>query len=448
MKEDISTNSNAINELNIGMTIDFALPELGEGIEEADVLKILVTPGESISLDHPLIEIETEKATIEVPAPQDGSINKILVAVGDTIKVGQVIVTIDTTTVDNQSIPSQKEASEVNELTMKEDITDSNIVINNNVQVTENSSLSTNTEINSQNRIVFASPSIRKLAREIGVNIQLVQGSGLGGKISEDDVKLFSRNIDKSIQPSSVTPLQLPDFGKWGDYKEDSMSRIRKTTASNIAQSWGQSPHVTLFQKANITAIDAFRKELKNHKDLEGAKLTMMPILIRGVSLALKEYQNFNVSIDMKNNKIITKNFINVGVAVDTERGLLVPVIKNTIDKTIVDIAHELMDVSEKSRDKKLALDDMRGGNFTISNLGSLNTSFFTPIINPPEVGILGVGRALLEPVWNGNDSFVPELMMPLSLSFDHRIIDGADGAAFLNWIVQFLQNPESLILK
>jgi len=429
---------------------NFELPELGEGIEEADVLKVLVAPGDAINEEDPIIEIETEKATVEVPAPHAGSISEVLVAAGDTIKVGQAIVSIESDGNQTTSSPTQEPVQEsIDTPNIAEPINES-AVLDRMQNVPEFASLPDSQSNNQSNRMVFASPSVRKLAREVGVDIRLVQGSGPAGRISEDDVKLFSRmqgansQINQTPQKSKV---QLPDFSQWGEISEDNMSRVRKTTASNIAHSWEQSPHVTLFQKANVTAIDAARKKKKTDKSLKGANLTMMPILIKASALALQEFPKFNTSIDVENNKVISKNYINVGVAVDTERGLLVPVIKDAIDKSIAQIAIELTELSEKSRDKKLSLDDMRGGNFTISNLGGMGTSFFTPIINPPEVAILGVGRSIMEPAWNGKE-FIPESMMPLSLSFDHRIIDGADGAAFLSWLVNYLQDPKSLKLS
>jgi pyruvate dehydrogenase E2 component (dihydrolipoamide acetyltransferase) len=434
------------------MVANFALPELGEGIEEADVLKVLVAPGDAINTDDAVIEIETEKATVEVPAPYAGSITEVLVKAGDTIKVGQNIVTIEAsadkdTSTDPQSSVTQEEVS--TPAVGVSQTTTSETTVQNNNGATEFSSLP-GQEVDSyvNNRMVFAAPLVRKLAREIGVDIRRVKGSGPAGRISEDDVKLFSRvsgqqtNFAKQL---IKTPIKLPDFSQWGDVTEEKMSRVRKTTANNIAQSWEKSPHVTLFQKANVTELDVERKKKKNDKSLAGANLTMMPVLIKATALGIQEFPKFNTSIDMEKSIVIAKNYINIGVAVDTERGLLVPVIKDAINKSISEIAIELAEISVKSRDKKLSLDDMRGGNFTISNLGGLGTSFFTPIINPPEVAILGVGRAILEPLWNDKDAFNPALMMPLSLSFDHRIIDGADGASLLSWLVKFLEDPESL---
>ena len=432
---------------------NFALPELGEGIEEADVLKVLVAPGDAINTDDPIIEIETEKATIEVPAPHAGSITEVLVAAGDTIKVGQDIVSIEasgdgSTSTQTQSPPIQEEVAapvvEVSQTTARDNSLQ-------NVAAEFSSLPELKEDSNVNNRMVFAAPSVRKLAREIGVNIRSVQGSGPAGRISEEDVKLYSRVSGQQtnlVQQPTKSPIKLPNFSQWGDVTEEKMSRVRKTTSNNIAQSWEQSPHVTLFQKANVTELDAERKKKKNDKSLAGANLTMMPVLIKATALGIQEFPKFNTSIDIEKSIVITKNYINVGVAVDTERGLLVPVIKDVINKSISEIAIELADISVKSRDKKLSLDDMRGGNFTISNLGGLGTSFFTPIINPPEVAILGVGRAIFEPLWNGKDAFNPALMMPLSLSFDHRIIDGADGASLLSWLVKFLEDPKSLKLK
>jgi pyruvate dehydrogenase E2 component (dihydrolipoamide acetyltransferase) len=300
-----------------------------------------------------------------------------------------------------------------------------------------------------------AAPSVRKLAREIGVDIHEVQGSGPAGRISQDDVKEHARRILSSVgssaeaaragmRPAAARPL--PDFSKWGEVERQPMSNIRRKTAENLAYAWNAIPHVTQCEKADITSLEALRKEYGAEVEKRQGKLTVTAILVKVLAAAVKQFPQFNASADMQAQEIILKHYVNIGVAVDTDRGLLVPVIRDADRKNITEIAVEVQQMAVKARDRKLSLEDMSGGGMSISNLGGIGGTYFTPIVNWPEVAILGVSRGHMEPVWTG-DAFEPRLMLPLSLSYDHRVIDGADAIRFLRWVADALEQPFLLSL-
>lgn len=293
--------------------------------------------------------------------------------------------------------------------------------------------------------IAPASPSVRRLAREIGVDLSHVVGSGDRGRIQLDDVKNYARKVNTEINERSArgdgAPFEpLPDFSQWGIVERKPMNAVRRKTATHLSQAW-YIPHVTQFDKADITDLEKLRKQYAKRAVEKGGKLTMTVIVLKVVASALKVFPQFNASIDMTTDEIIYKKYYNVGVAVDTDRGLLVPVIRDIDKKNIIDLSVDLTNVAERAKDRKLTLDDMKGGNFTISNLGGIGGTYFTPIVNAPEVAILGISRASIEPVYIDGE-FQPRLMMPLSLSYDHRIIDGADAIRFLRWIAEALQQP------
>ncbi len=285
-----------------------------------------------------------------------------------------------------------------------------------------------------------AAPSVRRLARELGVDIRGVAGSGPAGRISVDDVQAFVRSALAGGVPAGA-PSALPDFSKWGDVERKPMSNIRRKTAEHLAHAWNAIPHVTQHDRADITALEALRKQYSPQAEKAGGKLTMTAIALKIVAAALAKFPQFNSSIDIARNEIVFKKSIHVGVAADTERGLLVPVIRDVDRKGIIQLAAELGAASEKARSGKLSLDDMQGGGFTITNLGGIGGTSFTPIVNWPEVAILGISRGAREPVYV-NDGFEPRLMLPLSLSYDHRVIDGADAARFLRWVADAFEQP------
>jgi pyruvate dehydrogenase E2 component (dihydrolipoamide acetyltransferase) len=302
--------------------------------------------------------------------------------------------------------------------------------------------------------VVPAAPSVRQLAREIGVDITQVQGSGTGGRISLEDVKRHARDL--RTRPASqqfrgaLPSVTLPDFTKWGTVERQPMSNVRRATAERMTQAWVTIPHVTQFDKADITDLEQLRQyyDARRAKTTEG-KLTITAIVLKVVAAALKRFPQFNASIDMTTYEVIHKTYYHIGVAVDTDRGLLVPVIRNVDQKNILELSVELTQLAERARSRKTPLEEMQGGTFTITNLGGLGGTNFTPIINAPEVAILGLARSSLEPVYNDStEQFAPRLMLPLALSYDHRLIDGADGVRFLRWVVEALQQPFLLALE
>jgi pyruvate dehydrogenase E2 component (dihydrolipoamide acetyltransferase) len=302
------------------------------------------------------------------------------------------------------------------------------------------------------NRIpVAASPSVRRLAREVGVDISEVTGSGAGGRISIEDVKNHAQRLltDTSGYHVTVEPLAvaLPDFTRWGEVEREPMSSVRRATAEHMTQAWSTIPHVTQHAKADITALEDLRKRYTIRTEAAGGKLTVTAIVLKVVATALKRFPQFNASLDMGRQEVVYKRFYHIGVAVDTDRGLLVPVIRDVDQKNLVQLSVELTEAAEKARNKKTTLADMQGGTFTVTNLGGIGGSHFSPIINAPEVAILGLARSGIEPQYI-DGQFEPRLMLPVSLSYDHRLIDGADGARFIRWVVEALEQPFLLSLE
>jgi pyruvate dehydrogenase E2 component (dihydrolipoamide acetyltransferase) len=433
--------------------IDFPLPDLGENIESADVVNVLVNAGDFIEKDQGIIEIETDKATIEVPSNVSGKVIEVLVKAGDKAKVGQTIIKIETSETKEELVSETLEtpAAKKQELPEQKEQATPTVKQEAKGELPKLQPM----ELDEQPPILKgaapAAPSVRRLAREIGVDINKVPGTGPGGRITMDDVKAYSKKLHESKAEGGFTPgikaEALPDFSKFGEIKKVEMSNIRKKTAEHLSYAWATIPHVTQFDKADITNLEKARKELSKSLEKSGVKLTVTAILVKVIVEALKKYPQFNSSIDMEKKEIIYKNYYNIGIAVDTEHGLIVPVIKDADKKSLTQISVEMNSLAEKARAKKIALDDLQGGCFTITNLGGIGGTYFTPIVNSPEVAILGVSRSSYEPVWNGYGVFEPRLMLPLSLSYDHRIIDGADAIRFLRFVVEALEQPLKIIL-
>lgn len=437
--------------------MEFKLPELGENIEGGDIINIMVSKGESVIKEQPIMEIETDKAVIELPAPIDGLIKELHVENGDSIIIGQLLVTFDTdgnqpskSAEQDVSEPEAIAIKEVSQETVKEikpeeQASDSELGSDNSNVI----SISREEEDSDNNKIIIpASPSVRRLAREIGVEITNVDGSGPGGRITENDVKEFAKsNLSTTEAKKSTTAkiTQVDQTQKSGGLIEE-MNKVRVLTADRLTQSW-KAPHVTQHDKADITELEKLRKQYGDQVSQAGGKLTMTSIVTKITSQALVKFPKFNCSIDMENHQIINNNNFNIGIAVDTDRGLLVPVIKNADKKNITEISVELSDISQRSRNKKIKVDELQGSTFTITNLGGIGGTYFTPVINFPNVAILGLSRSTIEPVYTDGE-FKPRLMMPLSLSYDHRIIDGADAIRFLRWIIEGLENPFFTLLN
>ena len=444
------------------MTTEFKLPELGENVEGGDVVGVLVKVGDTVSVDQPVLELETDKATIEVPSSVSGVIEEIMVEEGGRAEVGQVIFTVDA----DGAAPKKEQESKAEEEKAEKEETEEKKTEEKIEKEEEEVKREPEPEPEptptpapepaakkSDTAPAPAAPSVRRLARELGVDIHAVAGSGPGGRISQDDVKAYVKKLNTerasapAAGPAAAAAAPLPDFTKFGEVEREAMSNVRKATARHMANAWSTIPHVTNFDKADVTDLEKLRKRYAKQAEAAGGKLTDTAIILKIAALALKKFPQFNASIDIANQEIVYKKYTNIGVAVDTERGLLVPVIRNVDQKGIVELAVELNGIAEKARARKIGLEDLEGGSFTITNLGGIGGTNFTPIINPPDVAILGVARGRMEPVYEDGE-FVPRMMLPLALSYDHRLIDGADAARFLRWFVEALENPLFVLLE
>ena len=448
------------------MIKEVKLPEVSDNVETGDVIKVLVAVGDKINIDQPVIELETDKASFEVPSTESGTVKEINVKQGDIIRIGAVILKVETNGADEKKseISEDKIKDKAPAVNVKDTVKDNSYdEIKNEDEAGEKKPVGLYKEnqvetisVRSEDPVEYragssnapASPSVRRLARELGVDISSVRGSDAGGRITEEDVKNHVKTLMSSGTSAGISLSQknLPDFKKWGDIEIQGMNKVRSITAEAMTYSWTTIPMVTQFDKADITGLEEFRK--KNSKKVEenGGHLTITSILVKVCDAALRNFPQFNASIDLQKKEIIYKKYYNIGVAVDTDRGLLVPVIRNTDKKNITEISKELNELAEKARNKKITPDEMDGGNFTISNLGGIGGTGFTPIVYSPQVAILGVSRGNKEAIYI-NDNFEPRLMLPLTLTYDHRIIDGADAARFLRWICEALENPFSMML-
>ena len=534
---------------------EFKVPELGENVSQGDVAKILVKVGDTIAREQPVLELETDKATIEVPSSVAGIVKEIKVKQGDKVTVGSVILTVDENGLGAPKPPAEAAAGADAAKTAEtatagaqdaqppakqgepakpaveqesqpeqgpdqpEQRPDQKVVSmprppspapqpsrQSQPEAPRASGLATpkltpeapraggpaTPKLTPEARAEAgpaapASPSVRRLAREIGVDVNEVHGSGPDGRISQEDVKEHARRILSSVgttltrgSSEPATSVPLPDFEKWGPIERQPMSNIRRKTAEHLSHAWTTIPHVTQFDKADITPMEELRAKFRTQVEKAGGNLTVTAVLVKVLAAAVKQFPQFNASLDAGNNAIIYKKYVNVGVAVDTQYGLLVPVVRNADQKNITQIAVEMHQLSEKARAKKLSLDEMRGGGISISNLGGIGGTYFTPIVNWPEVAILGVSRGIIEPVFipegKGGSSrlrqgsgetgqsaedataadpppkrpegrFEPRQLLPLSLSYDHRVIDGADAMRFLRWVVEAIEQPFVLSL-
>ena len=426
------------------MVIDFALPELGENIETGNVVEVLVKPGDAIEADQPVIELETDKATIEVPSPAAGTVGTVAVENGETVAVGQVILTIETAdsnAPDRSATPSEVEPRV---------LTPSEPAPPQSVEESPPPSgplPSASPPATRPGRTTLAAPSVRRLAREFGVDVGDVPGSAARGRVSADDVKAYARRLLQAARhsaPATSEEPELPDFTRWGSVERTRMRSIRRATVRQMTRSWRTIPHVTQHDRADVTEFESVRKRLK--KESPDVPLTVTAFTVMALAAALKKFPQFNASLDVASEEIVFKQYINIGVAVDTDRGLLVPVIRDADKKTLIRISHDIAALAEKARSKAVTLEEMQGGTFTVTNLGGLGGTLFTPIINHPEVAVLGLSRSAYVPVLV-NQQFEPRLMMPLSLSYDHRLIDGADAVRFLRWVAEHIEHPLLLSL-
>ena len=479
---------------------DLTLPELGENISAGDVLRVLVKPGDAIAKDQAVLELETDKATIEVPSSVAGTVGEIKVKPGDKVKVGQVILTVSDGGKAAAASPAKAEKAEGQEskverqepkaekpepkaekpepkvertaaspspppaASARQAPPEREVAADRAAPGVQGSSKAEKVvDINRGARVAPepaaaepemppapAAPSVRRMARELGVDINQVTGSDPSGRISVDDVKAHAKRlVTGAVKSGGAAAEPLPDFARWGEIERQPMRAVRRKTAEHLRVAWQTIPHVTQCDLADVTGLEELRKKYSKQVEVAGGNLTVTAIAVRVIASALKVFPQFNASIDMAADEIILKKYVNVGVAVDTDRGLLVPVIRNADRKNIVQLAVELAQLSEKARTRKISLEEMQGGTFSISNLGGIGGTYFTPIVNAPEVAILGISRARMEPVYQKESGeFAPRFMLPLSLSYDHRVIDGADGIRFLRWVCEALEQPFLLSLQ
>lgn len=494
------------------MTTTIKLPELGENVDSGDLTRILVSAGDTITKDQALLELETEKATIEVPSPISGVIKELHVQEGRKVKVGDVLFTVE----ENGAAAKQEEKPEKEEAAPKERQTVSARPSGSPAQaggvtaakakepekkpepkpksgseakpqarpaakaeaqpetkepekgqaepaIRAEASMEAEKEetvipfradtpeqASQPTHLAPASPAIRRVARELGVDINRVTGTGPEGRIDEQDVKNYAREIISRAAGARWTgeaPTTLPDFAKWGQIERKPMSSVRRATAEHMAQAWHNVPQVTQFDSADVTELESLRSRFSEGQGAGAAKITVTAIVLKVIAAALQKFPQFAASIDLGSRQIVYKHYCNIGVAVDTNYGLVVPVVRDTDQKSIPQLAKELAELSEKAREKKLALEEMAGGVFTITNLGGIGGTGFSPIVNYPEVAILGISRLSIEPrLMDG--TFQPRKILPLSLSYDHRLIDGADAARFLRWVAEALEELALLLFR
>ena len=424
--------------------IEIRLPELGEGITSVEISDVLVTKGDSIKLDDPIIVVETEKASMEIPTIEGGVVESVQVEKGGTLSPGDVIIRI--------------EGEGETESPIKENDNEAEIVesVQDEISKTPTPKQAESTPIEKSvpaqspqlGKPVLASPSVRRFARELGCDLKLVNGSGPKGRITQEDVQEYIKGRLAGGPTGKALPIIAPgqdlDFSKWGEVDIQPLNKIKKITGSRLQQAWQAIPHVTQFDKCDITKLEKLRKHLKKVNNDSEIKVSLIPFFIKAVGILLSEMPQFNSSLDSTNENLVLKKYIHVGVAVDTPNGLMVPVIKNANNKSIKELARELTTLSGKARDKKLLPADMEGGCFTISSLGGIGGTYFTPIVNPPEVAILGISRSADEPVFM-EGKFRRRLMLPFALSYDHRVIDGAAAARFTTTFGRLLSNLEEI---
>ena len=409
------------------MIKEIALPDLGEGIESATISEVPLSAGEHVKKDDVLLVLESDKASMEIPSDYDGKITEVLVEEGKDVVTGEPLFKIEIQ-------DSTKE--EIEEETKKEDKTKEQ------TEVKVESKAVFEPNIARVGDDVFASPGVRRLARELGIDLRLIKGTGAKGRTTKEDLHSYIRIKMQEGSGLSKPPKKPIDFSQWGNIEYQKLTKVNKITGSRLQEAWQDIPHVTQHNSADITDLNDYRKKLKSEAEKEGIKITFLPFLMKASVLVLKEMIRFNSSLDENEENLIIKKYFHLGVAVDTPSGLMVPCVRDVDKKTIKELSEELADISQRARDKKLRPDELKGSTFTISSLGGIGGTAFSPIVNPPEVAILGVSKSEWKPVFDKNKKeFVPRFIMPFSLSYDHRVIDGASGAAFVERLSQTLEN-------
>ena len=442
--------------------MELRIPELGDNVAVATVVGVLVREGDRVAPGQPLLELETDKAVMEVPAEAGGVVRRVLVQVGEEVRPGQPFLEL------------AEEAAEVSQVAQRAPEAEYSAAAFAAVGAPEKPFLSPDLstpcretkaqalrpepapepappgapQAPSEGRLVPAAPSVRRLARELGVDIREVRGTGLAGRITEEDVRRAAGLAPAPALEAPPPTPRLPDFSRWGPVRREPMSGVRKATMRAMAQAWAQVPMVTHFDEADITELEALRKGYAKKAEEKGFRLTLTAFLLKALAHTLKAFPKFNASIDPERQEVIYKDYVHIGVAVDTPHGLLVPVIRDVDKKGILALARELQEVSERARARKLSPEEMQGATFSLSNLGGIGGTGFTPIVNWPEVAILGVSRSQMKPVWDPEkEAFLPRLYMPYSLTYDHRLIDGAEAARFCRHLAGLLEDPVGLAL-
>lgn len=419
--------------------VNVSIPDIGDA-KDVDVIEVLVNVGDNIELEQSLITLEGDKATMEIPSIAAGVCRSIDLKVGDKVNQGDVILTLETQKTQPPLSPAEEVQSNVPSARASVDTQ------TRDVSLKDSAGAQTS---DFDDHSVYASPAVRRFARELGVNLTKVKGCGRKGRIVKTDVQAFVKA--RLAQAPAASGLGIPaapkvDFSKFGPIESKPLNKIKRLTAQNMHRSWLTVPHVTQFEQADITELEAFRKANKHKAEQQGYKLTVLAFVIKACAHALKQFPQFNASLDEGGEHLIMKQYCNIGIAVDTPNGLVVPVIKDCYQKSVADIAREMARLSVKARDKGLSLQDMSGGCFTVSSLGGIGGTAFTPIVNHPEVAILGLSRNQIQPVYQ-EGQWVPRTLLPLSLSYDHRVIDGAEAARFSTYLSQVLSDIRTLLL-
>jgi pyruvate dehydrogenase E2 component (dihydrolipoamide acetyltransferase) len=446
------------------MAREFKLPDLGEGIHEGEIIKVLVSEGDEVKEDQPILEVETDKATVEIPSPFAGVVTEIRVARGDLVNVGDVLLVFgDMEGAEEEAAAPEKEAPPEKEKKEPEP-----------EAAPPEAKEPARPAPERREGPVPASPATRRLARELGVDLKQVPGSGPGGRVSSEDVRRFAERGKEEVEekepaapakerrpaaPVEVSPVRpsaipvppLPDFTRWGEVERVPLRSVRRSTAKHMALAWSQIPHVSHQDIADVTELEAFRQKYKVQIAEQGGSLTLTIFVMKAAVAALKAHPRFNASLDADTEEIVLKRYYHVGVAVDTERGLLVPVVRDVDRKSISELSVELKELVERTRSGNASLEEMQGGTFTITNPGPLGGTAFAPIVNYPEVAILGMAQAQWRPVVRGKGDdveIVPRFLLPIILSFDHRVVDGADAARFVSLIIDILEDPDRLLVS
>ena len=425
------------------------VPEIGE-FDDVDVIEVLVAPGDRVELEQSLITLESDKATMEIPAPAPGIVREVLVRLGDKVSEGSRIVVLEVDDADVGEAPATPAKTETpviqpppetpaNEAGPAQMLTEAPPLIQRPAPSAHKA---------------HASPSVRRLAREFGVEMARVQGTGRKGRILKQDIEGYVKQAlatgTQPVGPAGFAVPEMPriDFSKWGEIELQPLNKLRRVSARNLHRAWLTVPHVTQFDEADISELDEFRREKQSEAKERGVKLTLLGFFLKATAVTLLDFPNVNASLDRSGEALVIKKYVHIGIAVDTEQGLVVPVIRDVDKKGLFELAEELAVISQKARDRKLRPADLQGGTFSISSLGGIGGTAFTPIVNAPEVAILGVARSRVQPLWNAeSDSFEPRLVVPLCLSYDHRVIDGADAVRFTTRLKIVLSDIRNLIL-